>query len=183
MLRAAVQAAYTGEPELFKERAVSLHGPGPRAHERSIVFHIARHLAAEAEALPPGWSVDVEYDLWHKEQAEAVKKRLYLHRSQRASKTGDQAAEPRDHDVYPDIIVHHRSGATVDHNLLVIEVKKEETSWHDDDRDKLEAFVSQLHYQHAAFLFLPRDGGFPEWDWIEATSAPHLRPGMAEASR
>ena len=36
MLCAAVRAAYEGERVLFEERA----------HERSIVFHIARHLAA-----------------------------------------------------------------------------------------------------------------------------------------
>ena len=159
MLRTAVQSAYDGERMLFEKRA----------HERSVVFHIARHLASQAEALPPGWSVDVEYDLWHR-STEVVKKRLFSHRIRRAREAGTQAAEPKDSDVYPDIIVHDRSGATADHNLLVIEVKKEEARGHDDDRDKLEAFMSELHYQHAAFLVLPKDGGFPQWKWIEATS-------------
>jgi hypothetical protein len=36
MLCKALMAAHFGEQQLFKERA----------HERSIVFHIARHLAA-----------------------------------------------------------------------------------------------------------------------------------------
>lgn len=50
LLRAAVQAAYDGERVLFEERA----------HERSIVFHIARHLASQVEAFLQGWSVDVD---------------------------------------------------------------------------------------------------------------------------
>ena len=47
MLCKAVMAAYCGEQQLFKERA----------HERSIVFHIARHLAAYVTNGCPGWSV------------------------------------------------------------------------------------------------------------------------------
>jgi hypothetical protein len=70
-------------------------------------------------------------------------------------------------DVYPDIIVHRRSGLSAENDLLVVEVKKEENASHEDDRDKLRAFMgTPFCYQHAAFLVLPRDGGFPHWEWI-----------------
>ena len=82
MLCAAVRAAHDGERVLFEERA----------HERSIVFHIARHLAARVEALLPGWSVDVDYDRWHRPDIDEVKKRLHWSRVQRANTTRAQGA-------------------------------------------------------------------------------------------
>jgi cytochrome P450 len=158
MLRDAVRAAYEGEHTLFEERA----------HERSIVFHIARHLAARVEALLPGWSVDVDYDRWHRGDIEGVKKRLHWRRVERGN-----TARAEDHDVYPDIIVHRRSEPSVLNDLLVIEVKKEESDGHEDDREKLRAFMGNpFCYQHAAFVILPRDGGFPCWQWITPPGVP-----------
>ena len=47
-------------------------------------------------------------------------------------------------------------------DLLVVEVKKEESDGREDDREKLRAFMENpFCYQHAAFVILPRDGGFP----------------------
>ena len=63
MLYDAVRAAHERERVLFAERA----------HERSIVFHIARHLAARVDVILPGWSVDVDYDRWHPAAIQAVK--------------------------------------------------------------------------------------------------------------
>jgi hypothetical protein len=155
MLQAAVQSAYDRERVLFEERA----------HERSIVFHIARHLAARVEALLPGWSVDVDYDRWHPAAIEGVKKQLRWRRAERDAPARD--GDDNGADVYPDIIVHRRSGLSAENDLLVVEVKKEENPGHEDDRDKLRAFMgSPFCYQHAAFLVLPRDGGFPHWEWI-----------------
>lgn len=58
---------------------------------------------------------------------------------------------------------------SVQHDLLVVEVKKEESPGHEDDLEKLKAFLkSPFYYQHAAFLVLPKDGGFPRWEWIVA---------------
>jgi len=69
--------------------------------------------------------------------------------------------------VYPDIVVHRRSGLSAEHDLLVIEVKKEENDGHENDREKLRAFMREpFFYQYAAFLVLPRDGGLPRWEWI-----------------
>jgi hypothetical protein len=56
--------------------------------------------------------------------------------------------------------------------LLVVEVKKEEARGHEDDRDKLRAFMSDpFRYQHAAFLVLPKDGELPRWECIGPPSA------------
>ncbi|MFG3689573.1 hypothetical protein [Micromonospora sp. NPDC047740] len=174
MLQDAVQAAYMRERELFVERA----------HERSIVFHIARHLAGTIEAALPEWSVDVDYDRWHPQHIDGVKKRLRRRRVALAAQVSEQqpaTAGQRDtaaaldsndeeHDVYPDIIVHRRSGLSADDDLLVVEVKKEENGGHEDDREKLRAFMaSPFYYQHAVFIILPRDGGFPRWEWIAAS--------------
>jgi hypothetical protein len=157
LLGEAVSAAHDGERQLFTERA----------HERSIVFHIARHLAALAEARLPGWSVDVEYDRWHSAEAiEALKKQLRR----------NQDSEERD--VYPDIIIHDRSGSSAERNLLVVEVKKEENTGHEDDLAKLRAFLgSPFCYQHAAFLVLPADGGLPYPRWVAAG-----QPGTADGA-
>jgi hypothetical protein len=159
MLRDAVRAAYEGERTLFEERA----------HERSIVFHIARHLTARVEARLPGWSVDVDYDRWHRADIDGVKKRLGWRRVVRANTASaqDEIDEVEDHDVYPDITVHRRLEPSALNDLLVIEVKKEESDGHEDDREKPRAFMGNpFCYQHAAFVVLPRDGGFPRWEWI-----------------
>lgn len=146
LLGEAIVAAHDGERRLFTERA----------HERSIVFHIARHLAALAEARLPGWSVDVEYDRWHPAEAiEAMKKQLRRYQ------------DHEERDVYPDIIIHDRSGSSAERNLLVVEVKKQDNTGHEDDLAKLRAFLeSPFCYQHAAFLVLPADGGLPYPRWI-----------------
>jgi hypothetical protein len=163
MLQAAITVAHSSERILFAERA----------HERSIVFHIARHLADEVDRRLPGWSVDVEYDRWHPDdvtEADAlkeVKKRMWLARSKapaddRSDVVAD-GADYEDRDVYPDLIVHKRSGLSAEHDLLVVEVKKEETRGHQEDRAKLQGFLDHpFYYQFAVFLVLPRDGGMPQ---------------------
>ena len=111
------------------------------------------------ESQLPGWSVDVEYDKWHRDGIEAVKKVLRRHEP-----ADDGVGE---HDVYPDVVVHRRSGSTAEYNLLVVEVKKQESPGHDRDRAKLRAFLMEpFCYQHAAFLTLPADGACPTLEWI-----------------
>jgi hypothetical protein len=162
MLCKAVMAAYCGEQQLFKERA----------HERSIVFHIARHLAAYVNERLPGWSVDVEYDRRHRCDLEGVKKRMLAATLESAvavtgSQPNQEGAADSYNDVYPDIIVHNRSGLSADHDLLVVEVKKEETPGHERDRAKLHGFRGgPFHYQHAAFVVLPTNGARPHCEWI-----------------
>ena len=148
----AARSAYAEERLLFTERA----------HERSIVFHIARRLAALVDVQLPGFSVDVEYDLWHSDGIEGVKKVL------RGCAAAEDASDDTEHDVYPDIAVHDRTGSTAEHNLLVVEVKKQETRGHDIDRCKLRAFIRRpFGYQNAAFLMLRQDGGCPTLETLE----------------
>jgi hypothetical protein len=157
LLQSAVAAAYASECQLFKERA----------HERSIVFHIARRLADTVEKQLPGWFVDVEYDRWHVDDLDDVKKRmrttlLQITPADALSLIGADGDDDELKDVYPDIIVHDRSGLGAEHDLLVVEVKKEETRGHAADIAKLRGFLARpFCYQHAVFVVLPKDGGMP----------------------
>jgi hypothetical protein len=104
LLQSAAAAAHAGDCQLFKERA----------HEPSIVFHIARRLAGEVNEHLPGWFVDVEYDHWHVEDLNDVKKRMRttLLESPDAHvlpAVGADGDEDEFSDVYPDIIIHDRA--------------------------------------------------------------------------
>jgi hypothetical protein len=157
LLQSAVAAVYAHDSQLFKERV----------HERSIVFHIARRLADAVDAQMPGWFVDVEYDRWHVEDLGNVKKRMLTARLE--SPDADVLTPPgadRDEDdfsdVYPDVIIHDRAGLGAAHNLLAVEVKKEERRGHGKDIAKLRGFLDDpFCYQHAVFVILPRDGSMP----------------------
>lgn len=48
----AICAVYRHEGQLVRERA----------HERSILFHVGRHLAAALSGWPDPWDVDIEYN-------------------------------------------------------------------------------------------------------------------------
>ena len=67
--------------------------------------------------------------------------------------------------VFPDLIVHDRSGSSRAHNILVVEAKKDSA----DPRSaafglcKLEAYRRELSYQHAVYLEL---GPPPQWRWM-----------------
>jgi hypothetical protein len=164
LLRRAVEAAYRSERKLFRERA----------HERSIVFHIARHLAAEVYDTMPGWSVDVEYDRWNAEDLEDLKKRMdtaviEAGLAEAGFQSRERATANGLSDVYPDIIVHSRTGLGAEHDLLVVEVKKEEAGTYEKVRDcaKLRGYRAEpFHYQYAVFMILPSDGNMPVWEWI-----------------
>lgn len=164
MVCRALNAAYSGEYELFKRRA----------HERSIVFHIARHLASEVYQHLPGWSVDVEYDQWHPEHLEDLKKRMLTAAIEAGLAEAGYpprlpAAADDLSDVYPDIIVHNRAGLSAGHDLLVVEVKKEEAPGYEKakDRAKLNGFRKKpFSYQYAVFLVLPANGDKPEPEWM-----------------
>ena len=90
---------------------------------------ITHRLAIYLEKEFPGWHVDCEYN----RDGHKIKK-----------------LQGR---VFPDIIVHKRGTCC---NLLVVEVKKNETERDDRDRAKLRAFKEdeRLGYEHALFLKL-----------------------------
>jgi hypothetical protein len=76
-------------------------------HERST----AHRLAVQMEPEFPGWNIDCEYD-----RSEQMQKLL----------VGIQecSEERRTDRIFPDIIVHHRGVNGLEHNLLVVEMKK-----------------------------------------------------------
>jgi hypothetical protein len=125
------------------------------ANERSISHKLAEYLQLEFAE----WHVDCEYNRKGHDP-----KRLNL-RVEQVDTANTQAKT-----VYPDIIVHHRNS---DDNLLVIEIKKSTNP--DDgefDREKLEAFISQLGYKYGLFIKLITDIEHPdceEFDFYEAS--------------
>ena len=111
-------------------------------NERSITHRLAMYLQEEF----PEWHVDCEYNRDGHEL-----KQLAL-----------DDADPSW--VYPDIIVHVRGSAD---NLLVIEAKKTNSSVRvDRDRQKLDAFQTQLGYQYTALLTLDQDAPWIGIEWV-----------------
>src|SRR5215831_13181778 len=80
---------------------------------------IAHRLAVYLEQLLPGWHVDCEYN--------------------RQGVGTTPKTNPAEEIVRPDVILHHREELTLEHNLLVIELKKKET---DSDSGKVIDYTS-----------------------------------------
>ena len=141
----AIRKAYTCETQLFEEQA----------NERSVLFHVGRYLATEVETWDADLTVDLEYNRHHL-PASSIRNPKRL--PQRAGSVSL---------VYPDLIVHNRSGSTTDHNLLVLEAKHNPSpEGRDRDYRKLQAFRQYFHYRHAVFLELPPGGAKPLWQWF-----------------
>jgi hypothetical protein len=152
MLITAIRTTYVTERQLFDEQT----------HERSIMFHIGRRLAAEVESA--GWDrvVDLEYNRQHLDPAviNDPKKMTY-------PRLIEEQRDESGH-VLPDRIVHNRSGATREHNLLVLEAKLiPSPRQRADEYEKLRGYIRQFHYQHAVFLEFPKGGAKPQWCWID----------------
>jgi hypothetical protein len=137
---------------------------GRDASERSIMFRIGRYLAPAVESRWPGrlW-VDCEYN----RIADDVKQRVV----KQVTRLGPVPDEKRS--VFPDLIIHDRSGSSRHHNLLVVEAKKSSGGRRGVayDRRKLKAYQRDLHYQHAVYLELGRQ---PRWQWMDRDR--QLRP-------
>lgn len=147
----AIRSTYEAERQLFEERT----------NERSVLFHIGRRLAADVETWGAGWVVDLEYNRQHLDSSPVSdpKRLRFL----------DGLANPHDEGRLrlPDLIVHKRSGATRDHNLLVLEAKHSPSDGdRSSDHGKLQAFRQQFCYRYAVFLEFPRGGTKPLWQWI-----------------
>lgn len=146
-LRSAVLYVYRHHADLIRERA----------HERSVVFHIGRHLAQRVEDWGADWQVDVDYNRAHDHHAlERVKKYL-------------PATPGRiDGSVFPDLIVHHRSVPQSENpNLLVLEAKYAPVN-RVVDYGKLHGYRVELHYRVAAFLEFARWPAPPKLMWSDA---------------
>lgn len=114
-----------------------------QAHERSTAHRLAAHMEPHFRA---EWNVDCEYD-----RDGQLRKTLEGIAHCNARKKTD--------DILPDIIVHHRSGEGRAHNLLVIELKKNDKA---DicDQKKLELLTRPGgHYQYQLGLYINIAGG------------------------
>ena len=122
-------------------------------NERSVSHKLAEYL----QLALPEWHVDCEYNRNHN----LTKQLEYLLPSD-PQPIGSLKART----VYPDIVVHRRN---TNHNLLVIEVKKEANIEGDDeakDKNKLKAFVKEpFCYQHGLFIAFKTSGAY-RWKWF-----------------
>lgn len=95
------------------------------ASERSITHKLAEYLQKEF----PEWHVDCEYN----RDLDDVKRR------------------PSDAGFYPDIVVHIRD---IDKNLLIIEVKKSNGKYNDEETRLKEATISKYRYNYQLGIFI-----------------------------
>jgi len=119
-------------------------------HERST----AHRLAVQLEPLVSTWNVDCEYD---------------RDGQLRKSLIGIAQCNPRKatEEILPDIIVHHRQGHGRDHNLLVVELKKQAKEDACDHR-KLELLTAPTgHYQYQIGLYINIDDGKFDCTWYK----------------
>jgi hypothetical protein len=152
-LRTAVLTACESDAVLFSRGA----------SERSVIFRIGRYLAQVVEGQFPGrlW-VDVEYNRVADPAQAWVIKQVSL---------GGVPDTKRS--VFPDLVVHDRRGSSRDHNILIVEAKKDPADPRGVEFDlrKLEAYQHELSYQHAVYLEL---GMLPRWQWMSRDQ--QLRP-------
>ena len=111
-------------------------------NERSITHILAEYLKPEF----PGYDIDCEYNKRTKDGNTIPKKLMERIETTRSDDTDGKK-------VYPDIIIHKRPDA--EHNLLVIEVKKE-TNRSDPngyiDALKLNGYIDEIGYQSGLFI-------------------------------
>jgi hypothetical protein len=100
-------------------------------HERSTAHRLALHL----EPCFNGWNIDCEYDRYGR-----VQKLLEGIRACDERRRTDR--------ILPDIIVHHRGQNGSGHNLLVVELKKDEVQ-DPCDFEKLQGMT----YSHGSFSY------------------------------
>jgi hypothetical protein len=126
-----------------------------RVHERSVLFHIGRHVAAAIDDWQDSWQVDLEYNRdYNRDTLDRISKYL--------------PATPGRHEgaVLPDLIIHDRSESTADSNLLVMEAKYAPAN-RVVDYGKLRGFREVLRYRITVFLELQPHAQPPRWLWCD----------------
>lgn len=119
-----------------------------RVHERSTAQRLAVHMVP----LFAGWDVDCEYD------RDGRKKK---------SLRGIVKCDPHreTNTIFPDILVHHRGENGGVHNLLVIELKKDNPE-DPSDHMKLKLLTKpRSHYAYQYGLYINIDGGKFDLRW------------------
>jgi hypothetical protein len=143
-----VQNAVASAIESLKAEAPALDFES--VHERST----AHRLAVQLEPHFKMWNVDCEYD------RDGQLKKTLLGIAQCDSRKATDG-------ILPDIIVHHRRGQGRDHNLLVVELKKDVEEDVCDKR-KLELLTSPYgQYQYCVGLYINIAGGKFACTWYK----------------
>ena len=119
-------------------------------HERST----AHRLAVQMEPEFGGWNVDCEYD-----RDGHIRKVLDGVRECRTARRTD--------DIIPDIIVHHRLRRGREHNLLVVELKKDAALDPCDDVKLGLMTRPEGEYQYQLGLYINIDGGTFACTWYK----------------
>ena len=118
-----------------------------RVHERSITHKLAGYLQDQF----PDWNVDFEYN----------RKGIKIKELEGMSECYEHERSNR---VFPDIIVHQRN---TDHNLLVIELKKNGLDPRCDFK-KLELFTNEEgDHRYSLGLFIQFRNSKPKLKWFE----------------
>ena len=120
-------------------------------NERSVTHKLAEYLQREFG----GWHVDCEYNrVGNNSNSSKILKGLAENLYKLGFRKEAPTNDPKQDTVFPDIIVHRRGDETG--NLLVLEVKKSDTSNASQSKDKikLKLYVERLQYRFAAFLLL-----------------------------
>ncbi|MER7002396.1 hypothetical protein ABT297_05025 [Dactylosporangium sp. NPDC000555] len=148
-------------------RLLSLRAPQPLGvgSERSIAAALGWHLKSVMER---SWDVDCEYSRAG-EGTQVDAKRWS------APPAGDTDSRPPT--VTPDLVVHRRGLPGPEHNLLVLELKKNHESERPNEgrpgsRGTIESILDiqrQFKYRHAVYLDLALAPGglMPQWKWFE----------------
>ncbi|MFN3828229.1 MAG: hypothetical protein ACK4NR_11470 [Micavibrio sp.] len=118
-------------------------------HERSTAHRLAVHM----ESHFPNWNIDCEYDRDEQRLKLLIGIRECAH---------DRATDR----ILPDITVHHRERPGADHNLLVIEIKKNSAD-NACDRKKLELLTSKGHYEYQLGLYININHGAFDCTWYK----------------
>jgi len=128
-------------------------------NERSISFKLAGYLQGEMDQIENGWNVDCEYNRigTSKVEGEFLTKRMDLPSRNNVSSEDTKATT-----VFPDINIHHRGLEGSEHNLMVVEMKKNKP---EDQFDfvKLEQYGKSLNYQWGVYLSLSVDSYELTW--------------------
>ena len=126
-----------------------------RVQERSVLFHIGRHVAAAIDDWQDSWQVDLEYNRdSNRDTLDRISKYLPV------TPGRNEGA------VLPDLIVHDRSESTADSNLLVMEPKYAAAN-RVVDYGKLRGFREVLRYRITVFLELQPHPQPPRWLWCD----------------
>lgn len=137
VLNKALRSLYANDPFLIEHDV----------NERSISHRLAMYIQEEMNNQVSGWHVDCEYNRLGSKLVNNHWRSKTLSLPVAGVTTDDTKAKT----VYPDINIHHRGKEGGEHNLLVVEIKKNKEEDEFDFR-KLDEYCEQLGYQFGVYI-------------------------------